>query len=95
MTSDNKTIGMISFIDPQKLNKGKDFALNKKSDIYSLGMVLWEISNCRKPFPAGEELVLLSLSICNGYEKNLSKELKYNIYGSIQIVGNKNRVLDL
>ena len=65
MTSDNKTIGIIPFIDPQKLNKGKNFVLDKRSDIYSFGMVLWVISSCREPFPK-EESVCLSLAICNG-----------------------------
>ncbi len=27
-----------------------NFALDKRSDIYSLGMILWEISSCRAPF---------------------------------------------
>ncbi|CAB5360957.1 unnamed protein product [Rhizophagus irregularis] len=34
-TSDNKIVGIIPFIDPQKLND-KDFKLDKSSDIYSL-----------------------------------------------------------
>jgi hypothetical protein len=42
--------GMISFIDPQKLNSGKNFALDKRSDIYSLGMVLWESHVVVHPF---------------------------------------------
>ena len=72
MTSDNKTIGIISFIDPQKLNKGKGFVLDKRSDIYSFGMILWEISSCRKPFPK-EDSVCLSLAICNGLREKLIK----------------------
>jgi len=64
MTSDNKTIEIISFIDLQKLDKGKNFILGNRSDIYSLGMVLWEISSCCIPFPK-EESVHLSLAICN------------------------------
>src|SRR5436305_12579895 len=65
MLSDNKIIGILSFIDPQKLDKGKNFILDKRSDIYSLGMILWEISGCRIPFPK-EELMYLSLKIYNG-----------------------------
>ncbi|RGB24911.1 kinase-like domain-containing protein [Rhizophagus diaphanus] len=53
-------------IDPQKLNDEKNFVLDKRSDIYSLGMVLWEISSCRIPF-IREDYKLLSLRIiCEG-----------------------------
>jgi len=65
-TSDNKTIGIIPFIDPQKLDKGKNFILDKSSDIYSLGMVLWEISSCRIPFPNEGQQDLILKIICKG-----------------------------
>ena len=72
MTSGNKTIGILPFIDPQKLNNGENFVLDKRSDIYSFGMVLWEISSCRKPFP-NEESVYLPLAICNGLREKSVK----------------------
>ena len=87
MTSDNKTIGIISFIDPQKLNRGRNFVLDKRSDIYSFGMVLWEISSCRKPFLMKNHCIYLSKFVMV-YEKNPSKELQYNTYGFIPIAGN-------
>ena len=71
-TSDNKIIGIISFIDPQKLDKGKNYILDRRSDIYSLGMILWEISSCRIPF-SNEESVHLSLAICNGLREKYVK----------------------
>ncbi|UZO02192.1 uncharacterized protein OCT59_020683 [Rhizophagus irregularis] len=43
MSSGNKFFGIIPFIDPHKLNN-RNVPLDKRSDIYSLGMVLWEIS---------------------------------------------------
>jgi hypothetical protein len=44
--------GMISYIDPKKLNETRTqpYSLNKKSDVYSVGMLLWEISSGQKPF---------------------------------------------
>ncbi|RGB40144.1 kinase-like domain-containing protein [Rhizophagus diaphanus] len=41
--------GILAYIDPQKLND-KTYRLNKKSDIYSIGVLLWEISSGRPPF---------------------------------------------
>ncbi len=44
----NKIFGMIPYIDPQNFKKpNKNY---KKSDVYSVGVLLWEISSGRKPF---------------------------------------------
>ena len=59
MISDNKTIG-------------KSFILDKRSDVYSYGIVLWEISSCRTPFPKEEPLELI-LKICNGLREKCVK----------------------
>ena len=60
-------------MDPQSLNsiyKLQDeiqtYELNKKSDIYSVGVLLWQISSGRRPFyPEGIE-----------YDVDLVKEIK-------------------
>ncbi|GBB99327.1 hypothetical protein RclHR1_03490009 [Rhizophagus clarus] len=72
LSSNNKFFGMIPFIDPQKLNHGKKYVLNKRSDVYSLGVILWEISSCRTPFH-GEDLAYLSLKICQGLREKSVK----------------------
>ena|SRR5437763_892288 len=41
--------GMLPYIDPKLLHKGS-YKENEKSDVYSVGMLLWEISSGRKPF---------------------------------------------
>ncbi|RIA90862.1 kinase-like domain-containing protein [Glomus cerebriforme] len=63
MSSKNKLYGMVPFIDPQKLNNVKTI-MDKRSDIYSLGVVLWEISSCCMPFP--EEDMYLTIKIIQG-----------------------------
>ncbi|GBC02998.1 hypothetical protein RclHR1_04920007 [Rhizophagus clarus] len=47
----------VSYIDPQIINRKSDsnnkiqvYSPNKKSDIYSIGILLWEISSGRPPF---------------------------------------------
>ena len=72
MSSNNKFFGMRPFMDPQKLNNEKKFVLDKRSDIYSLGMVLWEISSCRIPF-AEEEQMYLTIKIGNGLREKPEK----------------------
>ncbi|CAG8597051.1 9562_t:CDS:2, partial [Acaulospora morrowiae] len=48
-SSKNNVFGVIPFIDPQKL-EDSCYKLNTKSDIYGLGVILWEISSCFPPF---------------------------------------------
>ena len=48
---------MIPYIDPKMFDRRKNnenpikpYRLNEKSDVYSVGMLLWEISSGRPPF---------------------------------------------
>ena len=41
---------MIPYIDPKKFNDSQSYSLNEKSDVYSIGVLLWEISSGRQPF---------------------------------------------
>ena len=44
-----KLHGMAPYIDP-KILMDSNFKLNEKSDIYSIGVLLWEISSGNPPF---------------------------------------------
>ena len=53
--SQTKLFGIIPYIDPKSLSRQKydnnnKYSLNEKSDIYSVGVLLWEISSGRPPF---------------------------------------------
>ncbi len=54
--------GVVPYVDPQKFSK-RSYSLNKKSDIYSIGVLLWEISNGRPPFYVEGEPYDASLAI--------------------------------
>ncbi|GES83715.1 kinase-like domain-containing protein [Rhizophagus clarus] len=41
--------GIIPYVDPKKF-ASSSYSLNKKSDVYSIGVLLWEISSGRPPF---------------------------------------------
>ncbi|POG66415.1 kinase-like domain-containing protein, partial [Rhizophagus irregularis DAOM 181602=DAOM 197198] len=74
--SSNKknVIGMLPYIDPQYFNEQTDssdcyYKANKKSDVYSVGVLLWEISSGRIPFESYSESYQspsLMLEILNG-----------------------------
>ncbi|CAI2163272.1 6449_t:CDS:2 [Funneliformis geosporum] len=70
------TFGRIAYIDPKKLLDLK-FKYEKASDIYSYGVLMWEISSGIPPF---KELIskgdqaLLRLFIIDGYRENVIEE---------------------
>jgi serine/threonine protein kinase len=70
--------GVIPYIDPKMFNcqKNKDtskqkYTLNEKSDVYSIGVLLWEISSGRPPFCTEGEFydVSLAVQISLGYRE--------------------------
>jgi len=42
--------GVVPYIDPKKFNNTIPYSLNEKSDVYSVGVLLWEISSGKPPF---------------------------------------------
>jgi serine/threonine protein kinase len=61
-------MGMIPYMDPQCL-KIKNYKKDKKSDIYSLGVLLWEITSGRPPFSESTEFMVSSYIINNVREE--------------------------
>ena len=64
---------LVAYVDPQIINKKSDsnnkiqvHSLNKKSDIYSIGILLWEISSSRPPFCNKLHDIDLAMEILQG-----------------------------
>ena len=58
--------GTVPYIDPQyfkKQSNDKNYILNKKSDVYSVGVLLWEISSGQKPFESYNESCYLKAKL--------------------------------
>ncbi|CAB4405754.1 unnamed protein product [Rhizophagus irregularis] len=51
-----KPRGIIPYMDPKILDNNKSYDLTEKSDIYSLGIVFWELTSCLSPFGFEESL---------------------------------------
>ncbi|PKC10767.1 kinase-like protein [Rhizophagus irregularis] len=57
LSKQSKLFGIIPYIDPTRFGKREDnknltqiFSFNEKSDVYSVGVLLWEISSGQSPF---------------------------------------------
>ena len=57
--------GMVPYVAPELFNS-KLPPYSTKTDVYSLGVLLWEISSGRPPFKDHESDKLLIMSICQG-----------------------------
>ena len=64
-----KIVGALPYIDPKKFG-GNNYKINKKSDVYSVGIIMWQISSGRKPFE-NEEVYDLILSIQGGKREKI------------------------
>ncbi|PKY61462.1 HCP-like protein, partial [Rhizophagus irregularis] len=65
--SQSKTFGLIPYVDPKSFNRSRElYVLSNKSDVYSIGVLLWEISSCQPPFHDKQYDVGLALDILQG-----------------------------
>ncbi|RIA89378.1 kinase-like domain-containing protein [Glomus cerebriforme] len=61
----SKLFGIVPYIDPTKFDKQKKYILSKTNDIYSIGVLLWEISSGQPPF-CNEDDFALVIAISRG-----------------------------
>ncbi|RIB05998.1 kinase-like domain-containing protein [Gigaspora rosea] len=64
-TSSSTGYGMLAYIDP-KCFEDEQYKRSKKSDIYSFGVILWEISSGRPPFDKFSEKIQVLANIFQG-----------------------------
>ena len=62
--------GVVPYIDPKSFRNNNDqiqiYSLNEKSDVYSVGVLFWEISSGYPPFNTSSYDVNLALQILQG-----------------------------
>ncbi|KAF0533316.1 kinase-like protein [Gigaspora margarita] len=68
----NGLFGMLSFLAPELLNQDKsnNIPYCKKTDIYSLGMIFWELSSGRPPFENQSNKIELAIKVVHGGREN-------------------------
>ena len=76
----SEIFGVVPYVDPKSFNnqnnicnKSKNYKLNKKSDVYSVGVLMWQISSGRRPFyPEGVKYdISLVLAIQKGEREKI------------------------
>ena len=65
MIINEKGYRMTSYVAPELFNPKLSPTYSTKTDIYSLGVLLWEISSGRPPFKDYENDSLLIMNICH------------------------------
>ena len=58
-------------MDPKSFDNKENHKLNKKSDVYSIGVLLWQISSGYRPFYEVDHDASLILSILNGRREEI------------------------
>jgi serine/threonine protein kinase len=67
----SKIYGIVPYVDPKSFDNDENYKLNKKSDVYSIGVLLWQISSGYKPFYGIYYDARLALSILNGRREKI------------------------
>ena len=65
--------GVVPYMDPKRFDKKNKISFNKKSDVYSVGVLLWEISSGRSPFHdvEGDDNFSLAERIARGFRETI------------------------
>ena len=66
--------GVVPYVDPKYFknkNKKQHYILNPKSDVYSVGVLLWQISSGHRPFYEEEYDVNLIMDIKEGRREKI------------------------
>src|SRR5437764_2536555 len=70
----SKLFGVIPYVDPRRFGRQKsgiNNANDEKSDVYSIGVLLWEISSGKPPFYTEPYDINLAIEISQGYRETI------------------------
>ncbi|GBC41361.2 kinase-like domain-containing protein [Rhizophagus irregularis DAOM 181602=DAOM 197198] len=69
-----KIFGSIPYIDPKGLEDQQNYKLTKKSDVYSVGVLMWQISSGYQPYRNDYYDVRLAVAIVMGKREKIIEE---------------------
>ena len=71
--NNTKACGVIPYMDPKIFDPEIQYKLTKKSDIYSLGVIFWQLTSCSSPFnfdSRKDHTTAITLDIFSGVREN-------------------------
>lgn len=71
VTSFSKTYGSMRYSDPRFLYDPENYTRTEASDVYSVGMLMWEISSGRLPYQSSGATFALASKIINGHRESI------------------------
>jgi serine/threonine protein kinase len=69
--SGSNLFGVVPYIDPKAFSSYRKYSLNQRSDVYSVGVLLWEISSGQLPFYNEKFGVGLAIKISQGQREKI------------------------
>jgi serine/threonine-protein kinase len=78
LTSENCTVGTASYMSPEQCRGERD--LTHKSDLYSLGVVFYELATGRKPFEAENAMEMFMQHVSGKFERPSRRALELPIW---------------
>ncbi|UZO10094.1 uncharacterized protein OCT59_001692 [Rhizophagus irregularis] len=70
-SSNLKIFGSLPYIDQKRLKGQQNYKLNKKSDVYSVGVLMWQISSGFQPYRNDNYDIGLAVSIVKGRREEI------------------------
>ncbi|PKC06954.1 kinase-like protein [Rhizophagus irregularis] len=69
---DASIFSAMPYIDPKRfVSENEEYSLNEKSDVYSVGVLLWEISSGQRPFCEDKYDTNLAMKLRNGSRESI------------------------
>ena len=70
----SKMLGLIPYMDPKFLRQRANYKFSKKSDVYSVGILMWQISSGYQPFHTENYDIKLAMDIVSGRREEIINE---------------------
>ncbi|RIA91108.1 kinase-like domain-containing protein [Glomus cerebriforme] len=74
ITSNDKIYGVLPYLAPEILNSMSFSKSSKSSDVYSMSIIMWEITACRKPFPNAKSDVQFACKVIDGKRLEITND---------------------
>ena len=72
----NHSLEQIRYCAPELLKRAQNFKYNNKCEVYSFGILLWEISEGKTPYEDHDDIIKITELVCNKNREPFSENNK-------------------